>query len=301
MLGVKCSGLLLALSGVSADFESLTKLAKAMMQPGGPLRQLPGATSGDFESYFRPYGCWCYFGNDRKGLNYGRGDPIDVWDALCKQLQEGYECAVIDAETRGETCEPWNTSYDTDDTEARKSAYKLETGKDTMFGTSDPKWKEHGLTDALWMCEEGKDVGTEQCQIQTCIAEYFYVQSVWMLVYESGISYHQGPANMALVEEFQTANSYLDDGFDRETVCPPKGHGFAHADKVDKACCGFWPRRFAYKTETFEGNPRGCCQDPAQSRDFMGVFHSVGTGKVFDTTVHSCCADGSIGAFGQTC
>jgi len=53
------------------------------------------------------YGCWCYF------YEYGRGkgEPVDVIDELCKQLQFGYECAIRDGEDEGSFCTPWEVAY----------------------------------------------------------------------------------------------------------------------------------------------------------------------------------------------
>merc|ERR1712179_296376 len=65
-----------------------------------------------FEQYFLPYGCWCNF--DDQSFNVpgrGRGAPVDRWDENCRQLQEGYRCAMMDAESAGQTCNPWEESY----------------------------------------------------------------------------------------------------------------------------------------------------------------------------------------------
>merc|ERR1711970_737939 len=61
------------------------------------------------EKYFFGYGCWCHFDENHDNLpGTGRGKPMDEWDAACKRLQEGYECAVMDFDD----CEPWNAEYD---------------------------------------------------------------------------------------------------------------------------------------------------------------------------------------------
>ena len=44
------------------------------------------------------YGCWCL---PLVG-NYGRGSPVDEFDQLCKTLSQGYNCAIQDAQLRGE-------------------------------------------------------------------------------------------------------------------------------------------------------------------------------------------------------
>ena len=70
------------------------------MNDNSPASQLDG------------YGCWCNFGE-----NYflGRGQPVDLNDQLCKQLHDGYACAVIDSEQEpsqeNDVCEPWKIEY----------------------------------------------------------------------------------------------------------------------------------------------------------------------------------------------
>merc|ERR1739848_147332 len=70
------------------------------------FRELAGHLS---ESYFFGYGCWCNFDGDKNNLpGTGRGKPVDEWDEACKNLVDGYECAVKDFED----CEPWNERFD---------------------------------------------------------------------------------------------------------------------------------------------------------------------------------------------
>ena len=59
--------------------------------------------SGSAVDVLNGYGCWCYF----ESLA-GHGPVQDVYDELCKSLQHGYECAMID---NGEDCEPWTVEY----------------------------------------------------------------------------------------------------------------------------------------------------------------------------------------------
>ena len=61
---------------------------------------------------FQQYGCWCYFGDELR--NNGRSTPVDDIDALCKVLNQGYQCAVLDAQEEGDNdCQPWNEEYTT--------------------------------------------------------------------------------------------------------------------------------------------------------------------------------------------
>lgn len=55
------------------------------------------------------YGCWCYFDGD---YTKGRGEPVDNFDDLCKQLHHNYDCAAMDAESEADfDCLPWEADY----------------------------------------------------------------------------------------------------------------------------------------------------------------------------------------------
>jgi len=58
-------------------------------------------------AHISEYGCWCFFESTERG----KGQPIDDIDAQCKQLQDGYFCAVQDAVDIGEVCTPWEIIY----------------------------------------------------------------------------------------------------------------------------------------------------------------------------------------------
>ena len=47
------------------------------------------------------YGCWCYFDDKYKN---GKGITVSMIDASCRDLQNGYQCAVIDGEIEGGNC-----------------------------------------------------------------------------------------------------------------------------------------------------------------------------------------------------
>merc|ERR1711937_250990 len=69
------------------------------------FRELAG---GIMERYFFGYGCYCNFDGDFNNLpGSGRGKPVDAWDAACKALVDGYECAAMEFDG----CEPWNEEY----------------------------------------------------------------------------------------------------------------------------------------------------------------------------------------------
>ena len=61
----------------------------------GLLKSLSGAQLGQ---YFKPYGCWCNFDENRHLVKEGKGAPLDKWDANCKALRDGYSCIMHDLE-----------------------------------------------------------------------------------------------------------------------------------------------------------------------------------------------------------
>ena len=66
------------------------------------------------QEYFLPYGCWCHFDENKYNIaGKGKGTPMDAWDANCRTLSEGYECAVMDGLAEGEECAPWSVPYET--------------------------------------------------------------------------------------------------------------------------------------------------------------------------------------------
>ena len=54
------------------------------------------------------YGCWCF----PTAGNYGKGPAQDSFDTLCRSLSDGYDCAIQDAQLRGEVCVPNEIEYD---------------------------------------------------------------------------------------------------------------------------------------------------------------------------------------------
>ena len=56
------------------------------------------------EDFFKGYGCWCHFEPDGEmKVGKSRGQAMDQWDEICRQVQEAYQCAVLDFES----CQPW--------------------------------------------------------------------------------------------------------------------------------------------------------------------------------------------------
>ena len=70
-----------------ADFTSNAEAINSLRTSRGEDRAI---TASDM-ALVNEYGCWCYFQDDH---HKGRGQPVDALDHLCKQLHDGYTCAI---------------------------------------------------------------------------------------------------------------------------------------------------------------------------------------------------------------
>ena len=57
------------------------------------------------------YGCWCYFDPESISGKAPKGIAVNKVDSFCKSLQQGYQCAEIDGDEEGASCEPHTVFY----------------------------------------------------------------------------------------------------------------------------------------------------------------------------------------------
>lgn len=97
--------------GVNANFNQLEETVRQMANSMG-MRSLVGINA---VKDFNGYGCWCYFTSPddqtRTGIGYGKGEPVNEFDAACKVMHGGYECVVADRAAASEECEPWTVAF----------------------------------------------------------------------------------------------------------------------------------------------------------------------------------------------
>jgi len=84
--------------------EGLRNLTVQDMRPG--LRKFNPLTTTSISNIRDGFGCWCYFDDDSY---QGRGNPLNDVDAMCKVLQQGYECFEMD--DGGSCIDPWDVPY----------------------------------------------------------------------------------------------------------------------------------------------------------------------------------------------
>jgi len=91
---------------VAADKASIDKQLMGQIQ-NSSLRAFSGNIQTAVER-LDEYGCWCYFYDN---VGRGKGTPVDEIDGFCKTLADGYQCAIIDGESEGNSCVPWEVNY----------------------------------------------------------------------------------------------------------------------------------------------------------------------------------------------
>jgi len=201
-------------------------------QAGGKSLNL--ALMSKFAS-FNGYGCYCHFGS---AWRKGRGQPVDQFDKLCRDLIHGYECIHMDAVDENTSCVPYETRYleplNIDENTTDESIYADCTLENSQFPDGD-------------------------CRVRSCLVEAFYVRDTARLLETQ---------NLQLNDIFKPEN-----GFDFDGICN------SGAGPQEKACCGEYPNRHAFRTTN---NESACCQGK----------------KIYNTFMYECCEDGSV-SFGS--
>jgi len=290
---------------------------------GPGLRNLPETQTQSFDAYLKPYGCWCYFQQDEHSINHGRGEPVDIFDSLCKRLQEMYECVVIDAEERGEQCHPWEVQYNIED------EYLFDSGDALNSGTAEDR--EKALTETQWWCRETQ--GRDLCKRDVCQVELTFIIDLWANVIAETAANDQSDADN-LSSMIDTRN-FHENGFDRDLMCihqmsstqvgvlggngdpnSPSSNGGNGGNgnsenvpfstdpqeistvSVEKKCCGNHPFRAPYKTH---GGQHQCCEAENIALDWDDQPWNIGKGKTYSPAIHVCCEDGSVKSIGDDC
>jgi len=206
------------------------------------------------------YGCWCHDLKVHTGK--GKSKPLDALDALCKRLSDGYDCASMDAEAEGETCNAWEENYTNDDGDAIQCS-QLQTQEDIdALGFTDAQLELVGIK------------AVSKCKVQACKIEQDFVNKVAKLFLED---------EQANNPSFQ----HDSDDFDSETQCPTKT---CDGCEGVKQCCGSVPGRRTYKDKSDDGNERGCCGETVYMTihndccaDAEGVFTTAAIGTCAQT------------------
>merc|ERR1739848_714324 len=112
-LGCSLNGLEASFQQMKRDYAaSFDRLVRQLMvvNDGPEARRISDILSADNLERINEYGCWCYFQDDH---GRGHGRPVNQMDRFCKDLHDGYECAILDTitETGNDTCVPYDVTY----------------------------------------------------------------------------------------------------------------------------------------------------------------------------------------------
>lgn len=236
--------------------EKLQKLIKNRTSLKSATRSSNRNLPGNVVDQFSEYGCWCYFDGD---VGRGKGQPVDEFDTLCKTLADGYQCAIIDSETVGENCIPWEVNYQTP-------------------GDLAPDATSQDRRDACYR------LNNETCAGYACTVEEQFIYSLFDLLFSfvqpdfDSFKHSNGfnPSHNAGCPVKQYDTPVLPTVFDNE-VGNGGGNGGSNGgwnEESEKICCGSYPVRFPFRTMNGE---RACCGE-----------------KTFNTQLLSCCEDGSV-------
>lgn len=176
---------------------------------------------------------------------------MDALDSLCKRLSEGYDCASIDADAQGLTCNAWEEDY-SDGNGNALGCGTLKTADDVA-----------GI-DANTLLALGIEVVSD-CKKQACLIEQDFVNKVAALFL--------GDPNAANPD-------YKHDNvnFDQEASCITKQCTGTFCDS-DRQCCGDVPGRRTFKTKSEAGVDRECCGDTVYlDNGIMQCCTDAGTG-----------------------
>jgi len=215
------------------------------------------------------YGCWCYFDGD---YMKGRGEPVDDFDNLCRQLHHNYVCASMDAEAEKDLlCLPWEADYQV----FSFYSYSMDIEMECIDKNPNNECNQRAciieMTFVLRLMQQyhmgayphdeyqawaGFDV--ETCLPNNTIAEYQY--SMDNMVSE-------------LVEKLET--EIIDEVVQIEETLEEFERGLdMQFEYPEKMCCGRYPDRFPYKPK-------------------FGVTQCCGW-RTYDTRILSCCDDMSL-------
>ena len=195
------------------------------------------------------YGCWCFL---LKEPGHGKGDPVDELDKLCKILQDGYECVLIDSEEFDDEeeeemfCDPWMVEYE--------KPVLANYGNDLTNTT----WT---IEQIISSCQEINKTKTK-CSIRTCIIENYFLnhlKDLYLMIETYGtlqlndIYKHEFgfDTDLHCTDKFELQLTSLEMAFNVESET------FVDSPQVERKCCGSYPKREPYLS--FQGSENECC------------------------------------------
>lgn len=199
------------------------------------------------------YGCWCEGAN----LARGHGNYQDDFDKICYNKYRGFECLKMDAEGRGESCNPRTQSYEFDASIVMKDGVPKEV---------------------VITCKDTNTVSF--CSKNTCLIELRAMIDNFKLQAE-----HYYPE----VEAFGHIGYFDQRGSFEPTLgnCRPDGQG-TNSNTLE--CCGDYPFRnwFYHDTQIV----KECCRYENDAIQVKWNDNNLKVGKAYNPVFEVCCDSG---------
>jgi len=246
------------------------------------------------------YGCWCYF-DDQVGN--GKGEPVDLIDAECKNLHKGYECALADFPNCASTANGGKGGLighiDTSSTETPQP------DKAPWIRKYIPASQELGDNDF------NGDIDRACVFVNDVIGPYGKCGAVSCAVEENFIIQYGALTNHVNLNEAAFSHVITGKGnFDPDQSCKARD---VYRDRTPRECCGAYPERYGFKSMSNNADTtlhQACCspnqpptvaQQTAANMFQPSVFGLFPDGQVFKTHTHKCCFDGSLALNANKC
>jgi hypothetical protein len=266
--------LFLSIGSCFANFGNLTDVIRTINKHNREFVFLKGSKSHEeypdlqqmhaFAEVLHEYGCWCYSG--RLNMGRGRGTPIDKFDEVCRAMAQAYYCVGVDGPHNGDaSCDPVQQSIAGYSWEVEYEVQNMKVNT-ILTCTGDPE---------------------DWCEATVCEIDMLYTKLYLDLIMD---------ALEPNFEDFAHNN-----GFNPKKQCSGDDNGSAlppgpnpPSPQPYKRCCGKYPHRWVYRTDSATDPNRKCC-------DLEGGPNTGATrSRTFLTESHVCCGEGGVQA-GDKC
>lgn len=176
----------------------------------------------------RNYGCHCKFdqSDTTNRMLPGSGAPVDPYDAACRRLRLGYQCASID----NDSCDPNARVYEVDAQDFFTGMRRTTSGMFHNFTTNCVMYNHHDI-----------------CAMHTCISDLQFIQTMYKLTRWDRVTMDYVNIPVACGNVVDPANGSTGGG---------SGSGPRSDDSTE--CCGIYPDR-----TPFNSNKSQCCANIA--------------------------------------